>query len=72
MAIRVVINSITGASPYDVYICQPDNTGCFYIATINSTPYQFDIPTPYDNLDAYMLKIVDNFNCIITGIEDVQ
>jgi hypothetical protein len=72
MAIKVTINSITGTSPYDVYICQPTGNGCFYITTINSVPYQFDIPEPYDSSTSYMLKIIDNTNCVITGIKPVQ
>lgn len=72
MAIQVSINSITGQSPYDVYICQPDGSGCFYISTINSTPYVFDIPEPYNNLTSYMVKIIDAYDCVITGIELVQ
>jgi hypothetical protein len=72
MAIKVTIDSITGTSPYDVYICQPNGNGCFYITTISSVPYQFDIPEPYDNSSTYMLKIIDSYNCIITGIQQVQ
>ena len=55
MAVRVNINGITGGTePYDVYVCQPNNTSCFYISTImdsylNPNPYEFDIPAPYDN-----------------------
>jgi hypothetical protein len=43
MAVQVTINSITGQSPYDVYICQNTGSGCFYMATIESTPYIFII-----------------------------
>jgi hypothetical protein len=71
MAVQVTINSITGQSPYDVYICQTGGTSCFYIATINSAPYVFDIPIPYDSSEAYMLKLIDNIGCEITGIQSV-
>jgi hypothetical protein len=69
MAIKVTISDITGATPYDIYICQPDGTSCFYIDTIASTelPYEFDIPVPYDTANQYMLKAIDNNSCIITG-----
>jgi outer membrane biosynthesis protein TonB len=67
MAIQVTINSITGQSPYDIYICQSGGTGCFYIATISSLPYSFDIPYPYNTSSAYTLKIIDNNQCVITG-----
>lgn len=71
MAIQVTISSITGQSPYDIYICQTGGTGCFYMTTISSVPYIFDIPSPYNTSDAYMLRIIDNNGCTITGIEPV-
>jgi hypothetical protein len=71
MAVQVTIYSITGQSPYDVYICQSNNTGCFYMTTITSLPYTFDIPSPYNNASSYLLKIIDNNGCIISGIQNV-
>jgi hypothetical protein len=73
MAVQVTINSIVGTQPYQVYICQPGNTGCFYIDEINNgdVPYVFDIPAPYDNANSYLLKIIDNFGCIISGTTSV-
>ena len=69
MAIKVTISGITGVTPFDIYICQPDGSSCFYIDTIGSgeLPYNFDIPVPYDIGTQYMLKAIDNNNCIITG-----
>jgi len=32
-----------------------------------SYPYEFDIPVPYDTSTSYMLKLLDNNNCIISG-----
>lgn len=72
MAIQVTINDITGVTPYDVYICQSGGTGCFYIDTITTTPYVFDIPEPYNTGTEYMLKIIDGQNCQITAIESVS
>jgi hypothetical protein len=71
MAVQVTISSITGQSPYDVYICQSNGSGCFYISTITTTPYVFDIPAPYDTSSSYLLKVVDANNCTISGIENV-
>jgi hypothetical protein len=71
MAVQVNISSITGTSPYDIYICQPLGTNCFYITTISSTSYVFDIPAPYDTSTSYMLKIVDNNGCVISGVTNV-
>jgi len=65
MAISVSITNIVGQQPFDVYVCQEDGTGCFYIATITNTSYEFDIPEPYDNSTEYLFKIVDNNGCVI-------
>lgn len=72
MAVEVTISSITGTSPFNIYICQPNGSGCFYIDTITSTPYDFNIPEPYDTGLAYMLKVIDSQNCIISGVTFVS
>lgn len=72
MAVQVTINNITGSSPFDIYICQSDGTGCFYITTTSTIPYVFDIPTPYDNSTSYLLKIIDSNNCLISAVKDVE
>ena len=28
-----------GLEPYDIFLCDPTNTGCFYISGLNSTNY---------------------------------
>jgi len=71
MSLNVNISSIVGTPPFDIYICQTGGTGCFYINTITNTSYTFDIPQPYDINTSYMLKIIDNNNCIISGITTV-
>ena len=71
MAVQVTINGLTGSSPYDVYICQSGGTSCFFIDTITTTPYVFNIPAPYDTSSSYMLKVIDANNCQITGIGTV-
>lgn len=71
MAVQVTIEAIAGTSPFDVYICQSNGSGCFYIATITTTPYVFDIPSPYDTSSSYMVKVIDANNCTISGVEDV-
>lgn len=72
MEVQVTINGISGQSPYDIYVCQVDGSGCFYISTIQNTfPYIFDIPAPYNSSPNYMIKAVDTYNCIISGTSAV-
>lgn len=74
MEVQCTINNITGQTPFDIYVCQTDGTGCFYIATINNTsfPYVFNIPAPFNASPNYMIKAVDANECIISGSSAVQ
>jgi uncharacterized delta-60 repeat protein len=74
MAVQVTINDISGQTPYDIYVCQVDGSGCFYISTItdSSFPYVFDIPVPYDSSPNYMIKAIDANNCVISGASSVN
>lgn len=67
MGLNVTISAITGQSPYEIYLCQGNGTGCFYINETSTLPYTFIIPPPLDNSTEYMIKIIDNYGCIITG-----
>jgi hypothetical protein len=72
MPIQVNINGITGQSPYDIYVCQSDGTGCFYMLTTSNTSLSFTIPSPYDESSSYLLKVIDSNECIITGVQTVS
>lgn len=71
MATQVTINNITGQTPFNIYVCQSDGTGCFYITSISSTPYIFDIPSSYDTSSSYMVKVIDGNNCVISDVQPV-
>jgi hypothetical protein len=72
MAVEVSISSITGQSPYDVYICQTGGTTCLYMSRITEAPYSFIIPKPYDKAGGYLLKLIDANGSIITGQTSVS
>ena len=63
MPIEVTINSLSGASPYDIYLCDDPITICVYIDTITTTPYNFEVPSILSDQDNYTLKMVDNNGC---------
>jgi hypothetical protein len=67
MALLVTIDGITGTSPYDIYICTSGGTDCLYIDTTSTIPYEFYIPTPFAGLESYMVKVIDDLDCTITG-----
>ena len=68
MPAKITINDITGATPFDIYVCDSPITTCIYVATINTVdiPYSFDIPLVYSSLTEFIVKVVDNNDCVVT------
>lgn len=63
MPIDITINSISGSSPYDIYLCDDPINVCVYIDTITSAPYVFEVPSLMSNNNNFKLKVVDNNGC---------
>ena len=63
----IEITGVTnGVGPYDIYLCNWDLTGCFYISGVTSIP-----PNVFINSDNYFpkegllkVRIVDNYGCV--------
>jgi hypothetical protein len=68
MPTQITINTISGATPYDVYICDNPIITCVYIDTISTVPYIFNVPSLLDGQLSYTLKIVDNNGCSVEEI----
>ena len=63
----VTITTLTGTSPFDVYLCDGTYNNCIYIDTIISSeiPYTFIVPISFENLTTVGVKVIDNVNCVI-------
>jgi hypothetical protein len=61
----ITIDSITGQSPYNVYLCDVSFANCIYINTITDLdiPYTFEAPPLYDNTTNIVIRSVDNNGC---------
>jgi hypothetical protein len=72
MGTNITITSITGISPYDVYVCDTGYTTCIYVSTINSgnLPYSFMIPSIFSSLTDFVVKVIDDNDCTI--IENIS
>jgi hypothetical protein len=72
MGTNITISSITGISPYDVYVCDTGYTTCIYVSTINSgnLPYSFMIPSIFSSLTNFVVKVIDDNDCTI--IENIS
>ena len=72
MASYIQITSVTGTSPYDVYVCDVFGLNCNLVGTIPvSVPptVAFYIPTIFDYAPAVMVKVIDFNNCETFHIE---
>ena len=68
MSTQITITSITGIPSYDVYVCDTGYTTCIYVSTINSgnLPYSFMIPSIFSSLTSFVVKVIDDNDCVIT------
>ena len=71
MPTNININNISGATPFNVYLCDEFNITCVYINTIpsSSLPYNFQIPSIMEGQVSFNLKVVDNNGC--TSISNI-
>jgi hypothetical protein len=68
MPTDITINNISGTTPFDVYVCDTGYTSCVYVSTITSgeLPYTFEIPPVYSSLTDFIVKVVDDNDCVVT------
>jgi len=71
MPTNININNVSGATPFDIYLCDESNISCVYINTIpsSSLPYDFQVPTIMETQTSFNLKVVDNNGC--TSISNI-
>jgi hypothetical protein len=72
LASYIQITSVTGTSPYNVYVCDVFGENCNLVGTIpGSVPpvVAFFIPTIFDYAPAVMVKVIDSNNCETFHIE---
>jgi hypothetical protein len=63
MITSITVNNITGASPYNIYLCDYPETTCVFIATVSSLPYTFTIPPSMSTYEIFELKVIDDNGC---------
>lgn len=65
--IEIDIYTITGQSPYNIYVCDDDTySGCVWVGNTSTVPYKFLLPYPYNKSCNVFVKIIDNNNCVMT------
>jgi len=70
MSARLTIQSITGTSPYDFYVCDIYENNCNLLGTISTaSPDQiFTLPTLFNLAPQIMIKMIDANECEIKKI----
>lgn len=70
MPVDITISSITGQSPFNIFICDSGATTCIYVNTISISdiPYKFEVPVVYENMSSFNVRAVDANNCQINEI----
>jgi hypothetical protein len=63
MPTEVIINELSGQSPFNIYLCDNPTTSCVFIDTITSAPYSFAIPDIFNGQVSFNLKITTNGGC---------
>jgi hypothetical protein len=58
MANVIQISSISGNSPYDIYVCDITLTYCYLVSSATTIPptYTVAIPTPLDGVSQIIIK----------------
>lgn len=67
--LQVTIDAITGQTPYDIYVCDSNEANCFWVTTTPTIPYTFIIPPPYDTMQTFCIKAIDDNGCVIINCQ---
>lgn len=67
MSVEINITSLSGTSPFNVYVCDSGFTACFYVTSLVA-PGTFIVPAPYNNISSFGIKIIDGTSCEKTEI----
>jgi cell division septation protein DedD len=63
MSLIVNIESVTGNTPVDIYVCDSGGGNCLFIATVGVFPYQFEVDDTYATTN-FIVKIIDTAGCV--------
>lgn len=67
MPTNITLSSISGSSPFNIYVCDTGYTSCIYVDTITTlgVPYVINVPVLLTSLPTVVIRVVDSNDCII-------
>ena len=64
MAPRLIIQSITGTTPFEFYVCDIAESVCFYIGSVSGTSTNYlTLPSIFATAPIIMIKMIDSSGC---------
>lgn len=64
MAPRLIIESITGTTPFEFYVCDVSESICFYLGSVNTTlTNYFTLPSIFTTAPIIRIKMIDSNGC---------
>ena len=60
---KVTITAISGAPPYDIYVCDQTITYCYFVQSFTGGTISFDVPFPLEDANPIVLQIFDSNGC---------
>lgn len=62
----IQINSVSGTPPYDVYVCDPTITYCYFVSDdVSVFPLLIDLPIQLTGINSVVVKMIDSNGCEI-------
>ena len=63
-----------GVEPYDIFLCDPTNTSCFYVSGLTSIPATVEINTDnyFPNETVLYIRIIDINGCLYSKEIDCE
>ena len=62
----IQMNSVSGTPPYDVYVCDPTITYCYFVSDdVSVFPLYIDLPTQLSGIGSVVVKVTDSNGCEI-------
>lgn len=63
MSLQVTVDGLSGASPFNIWICDNPEVTCIYVDTVTGATFTFDVPQALIFQDDFTIKSIDNNNC---------
>jgi len=70
MPTNIMLTSVSGSSPFHIYVCDTGFTSCVYVNTITpiDVPFQINVPPLFLSLTNVVINVKDSNDCSLNQI----